>query len=103
MSYKCLSCGREFETPKVVRDTIPYGSQYVQGPEYDCCPYCSGDFKEAKVCEFCGDSYIGSIYEGVCNNCINIVAKRHSDLLKEKFTLKEIEILNAFYDGRRIE
>lgn len=102
--FKCNDCGAEFYEPKLIRDEVPYGNGMVMCNARACCPKCGGDFEEANnICELCGDSFSESIHEDVCPSCINIVAKRFSDMLKENFTPFEISILNAAYDGRNLE
>ncbi len=102
--FKCNDCGTEFSEPKIVRDAVPYGSEYVKGIAQECCPACgSEEFEKAKICELCGDSYTDSKHNGVCNSCINIIANRFSELLKANFTPFEISILNSVYDGRNLE
>lgn len=101
--YKCTCCGEDFLEPKITQDTVPYGSGFVKGIAQECCPFCGGDFEEAKICELCGDSYIDSKHDGVCDSCINVIANRFSELLKTNFTPFEVGILNSAYDGRNLE
>lgn len=101
--FRCNDCGAEFAEPKIVQDLIPYGNGTVKGAPQACCPFCGGTFDIMKICEFCGDGYTESNHDGVCDNCINIVANRFSELLKANFTPFEIEILNTVYDGRNLE
>ena len=102
--FKCQNCGNEFSQPKPHRDFIPYGNSSVAGPKWDTCPSCgASQFEEMKICELCGDDYADSVHEDVYPSCINIIAKRFSDILKANFTSFEISILNAAYDGRNLE
>ena len=101
--FKCIECGCEFYEPKIFQNKVPYGEGFVAGPAMACCPICGGTFEELKICEFCGDSYIDSKHDGVCDSCINIVEKRFSELLNKNFTKFEIDILNNVYDGRNLE
>ena len=102
--YKCNECGSEFLEPRIIQDKVPYGEGKVMYPAYACCPRCGGNFEEANnICELCGDSFSESIHDDVCPSCINIIAKRFSDMLKANFEPFEISILNAAYDGRNLE
>lgn len=101
--FKCNDCGREFFEPKIIRDVIKYGNGDIPGPALAMCPFCGSNFEEAKYCELCGDSYIDSEHDGVCNSCMGIIEKRFSELLNANFTKFEIDILNTVYDGRNLE
>ena len=70
----CLDCRRLFEEPKQCvethgLDTPPYEVFYV-------CPYCGGDFIEARKCDSC-DEFLTTTYvktdngERYCENCYN--------------------------------
>lgn len=103
--YKCNCCGEEFSVPKTVYDYVPYGEGFEKAPAGSVCPCCQSPFfeKADNICELCGDSFSESIHDDVCPSCINIIAKRFSDMLKANFEPFEISILNAVYDGRNLE
>ena len=43
--YRCVDCGREFDEPGTGYNHLEYwGASCTE--EYDCCPYCGGDFDE---------------------------------------------------------
>ncbi len=101
--YRCNDCGADFHEPKITHDMIPYGNGYVQGRPHEVCPFCDGGFEQTQVCELCGSSFTESKHAGVCQSCINIIEKRFSETLNEKFTPFEISVLNTIYDGRDLE
>ena len=101
--YRCHNCKADFKEPKLVYGDVPYGETIVRGLSTPACPFCGGECEEAEVCELCGDTFFKSQHNGVCQSCIDVITKRFSDLLKEKFTDFEISILNAAYDGRNLE
>lgn len=97
--FKCDDCGRTFYEPKLLPNTVPYGSQTVTESTLCVCPYCGGHFEETKPCVICGNEYSGEDIDGVCPYCVNILKMRHSEILKEKFSPLEIKVLNVAYDG----
>ena len=102
--YKCNHCKSEFSTPEIIQDRVPYGESTVNRNSLLVCPYCGNDdYEESYICEICGDTFTKSQHEDVCQSCINIIAKRFSDILKENFGPFEISILNSAYDGRNLE
>ena len=101
--FKCNECDYEFCEPAIIRERVPYGEGFANLPDMACCPRCGGHFEKLKICEFCGDGYVDSRHDGVCDSCINIVKARFSELLNQNFTKFEIDILNDVYDGRNLE
>lgn len=67
MSWICLHCGAEFESP--LRDY-----DYATGHFDDSCPNCgSEDIEEAAECEECGAVKSAETierYDGLCEDCI---------------------------------
>lgn len=99
--FKCNCCGSEFSAPTISQDKVPYGELTVSVNSALVCPYCGNDdYEESYICELCGDTFTESQHEDVCQSCINLIAKRFSDILKENFSQFEISVLNSAYDGR---
>ena len=47
--YKCYECGKVFDEPKIVADTVPYGEGTVPR-DLASCTHCNGGFDEAYYC-----------------------------------------------------
>ncbi len=101
--YKCLDCGAEFEEPRKYRDSVPYGIGSVEMPERSCCPHCSGDYEEASECENCAKLFIPERAAKLCEDCIDNLKVRFSNILHKNFTETEIEVLNIIFDGRNLK
>ena len=43
--YRCLDCGAKFDEPGTGYNFSECWGRTVK-EEYDCCPYCGGDFEE---------------------------------------------------------
>lgn len=82
--YKCNRCGRMFEEPSVEKDGHGFDDGLYE--EFECCPYCGGDFYEVWQCEVCGkwesedDQYIA---DGICEKCFQEYIEDHRDDLVE--------------------
>lgn len=100
--YKCLDCGEEFLEPRVCHETVPYGGGEAELPEYFCCPFCGGAYKEEKQCEYCGKFFLEdeSRMDVMCEECLDELKERFSALLHNNFTPYEIKALNTIFDGR---
>ena len=71
--YKCLDCKEVFEEPKEYsEDRTPYGGSGEIIEHYTACPYCGGAYKEAFVCEKCGEYFTKDElnYDGLCDDCV---------------------------------
>ena len=67
--FKCLDCGRIFDEPSTYEEHHPYGMGYAT-ETFGCCPYCNGNFEEAKQCEGCGDFFTkDELCNGFCEEC----------------------------------
>lgn len=94
--YKCNNCAHEFQH----YDTITENT----GEKHYVCPRCRGtDFDEAKVCELCGDWFVESEHNEICQSCINIIVARFKELFHANFTPFERSVINSAYDGRNLE
>lgn len=64
-------------------------------------PHCGEQYEEAETCENCGEHISEAQREksGLCKDCETALVIRFNALLRENFTEKEIEILNAEFDG----
>ena len=99
--YICISCGETFEEPREVINDYGYiGSAPVRERER-VCPYCGEQYEEAETCENCGEHISEAQHKksGLCKDCETALVIRFNALLRENFTEKEIEILNAEFDG----
>ncbi len=66
---KCSNCGEVFETPKVVVETHAFTGGGVE--TFYVCPYCNGDYEEAKQCDHCEEWRTEEeLYEGWCEKCL---------------------------------
>lgn len=101
--FICNKCGQTFSEPHVSRENIPYGNGYVQGLAHSSCPYCHGDFKEAKQCEYCGKDFAESRNDVTCEDCLDELELRFSNILHNNFTEHERELLNMIYEGKNLE
>lgn len=94
--YKCNSCGAAFE----VYDTV----YEENGEKWYVCPYCRDTvFSEAKICEYCGNYFTESRMDVMCEDCLDELHIRFSNMLHNNFTGYEIEALNVIYDGKNLE
>ena len=61
--YKCLNCGEIFEEAKPIKEDW--------GESFSVCPYCNGDYEEAKQCQECGEWHAeNEMYDGWCEKCL---------------------------------
>ena len=81
--YTCLNCGRIFEEPKCYVERHGLNS-----PPYETflvCPYCGGDFAEARKCDCCDDWIVGTYVktdndERFCDGCYRMMTLGDEDL-----------------------
>lgn len=67
--YKCLNCGEVFEEPASVRETHGFTDGFAE--TFYMCPYCSGDYEEAKQCQECDEWHTeNELYDGWCEKCL---------------------------------
>ncbi len=93
--YKCLNCGTEFEEAFVITEE--------SGERWSVCPTCRGaEISEAKKCEHCGEYFTDDTYGVVCEECAGEIKDRFSEIVQDRFTPLEIDILNVVYDGVNI-
>ena len=93
--FKCNNCGAEFEEFDVINDN---------GEKWNVCPCCRGtEFDEAKKCEYCGNWFLESRVNEICEDCIDEIEVRFSKTLHNNFTEFERGVLNVIYDGRCFE
>ena len=70
MMYRCENCGNVFEDPAIVIER--HGFSDGPGEEFGVCPYCNGDYAEAKQCEHCSEWFVeDDLCEGWCDSCID--------------------------------
>ena len=67
--YKCLDCGEVFEEPASVRETHGFTDGFAE--TFYMCPYCNGDYEEAKQCQECEEWHTeNELYGGWCEKCL---------------------------------
>ena len=94
--YKCNNCKATFEQYETITES--------NGEKWYVCPHCRGtDFDEAKKCEYCGNYFVESRDDVTCENCLDEVKTRFSNMLNNNFTEHEKKLLNIIYDGRNLE
>ena len=77
--YKCLECECVFETPKTYSEDRTPGGAFEGGSfiyRYEACPNCEGAYREARMCDACGEYEIEEKGEYIdndwlCENCLN--------------------------------
>ena len=70
--YVCLECENEFDEPAHWYET--HGLEIPPYEPQSGCPYCHGDYVEAKRCDCCGkwimtDTYVQVKDQRFCENC----------------------------------
>ena len=61
--YKCSNCGEIFEEPNSIKEDW--------GETFSVCPYCNGDYDEAKQCDHCDEWHTeDELYSGWCEKCL---------------------------------
>lgn len=101
--YKCYDCGGLFDESKTEHDKVQYGEEYVDGPGYEVCPFCGGNFEEAKRCAECGEYFIDGNYKEFCDDCAKEIKQRFLSVLHNEFTPDEVNLLNELFDGECFE
>lgn len=101
--FICEDCGETFLEPSISYDTVPYGDGYVKGPGQASCPYCHGNFEEGKKCEHCGNYFLESRMNEICEDCLDELQTRFSNMLHNNFTEYEIKALNTIYEGKDLK
>ena len=68
--YRCENCGAEFETPKIIKESHPYGASYAY-EEWYACPHCEDtDMIELHHCKDCYGWFAESeLEDGLCEEC----------------------------------
>lgn len=67
--YLCTDCGRTFAEEKHYAES--HGFDRPPYEEWDGCPYCGGNYVEAKDCENCGKTVnADDLYDGYCEDCL---------------------------------
>ena len=67
--YKCLDCGETFEEPASVRETHGFTDGFAE--TFYMCPYCNGEYEEAKQCKECDEWHTeNELYDGWCEKCL---------------------------------
>ena len=67
--YKCLDCGEVFEEPASVRETHGFADGLAE--TFYMCPYCKGNYDEAKQCQECEEWHTeDELYSGWCEKCL---------------------------------
>ena len=67
--YKCLDCGEIFDEPASVRETHGFTDGLAE--TFYMCPYCNGDYEEAKQCQECEEWHTeNELYYGWCEKCL---------------------------------
>ena len=67
--YKCLDCSETFEKPTSVRETHGFTDGFAE--TFYMCPYCNGDYAEAKQCQECDEWHTeDELYDGWCEKCL---------------------------------
>lgn len=84
--FKCYDCGYEFDEPETWTER--------HGEAFSGCPRCNGSFDEAKHCDNCGEYFLESERNDVCQDCIDDLKERYEKVLNANFTESEIDILN---------
>ncbi len=101
--YICTCCGNLFEEPHTLLYDYGYmGSAPVMERE-SVCPKCfEAAYEEAEECENCGKYMTKKQHRngnGFCRECGIAINIRFNALIRESFSEREIEYLNAVYDG----
>ena len=103
--YKCKNCGHIFEEGEQATWTEKHG--FSSGPyeEWSGCPICQGSFEEAKKCEYCSNYFIEgeSRSNVICEDCVDEIETRFSNLLHNNFTEFERTVLNDIFDGKELK
>lgn len=93
--YICTDCGAiyEAENRPYYIDHLPYGEGFVDYKYYGC--VCGGDLVQAAVCSICGEwKDADELSEGgICDACGCSIAKEARMLLREHFSVDELEYL----------
>lgn len=93
--FKCVECGHLFESGEEKRWTEPHGEK-MSG-----CPCCSGDYEEAKMCEFC-EEYVCAENEKYCEECKQKMLNMFVEFLKN-FDKKEKELISYLWEEEMID
>ena len=100
--YKCLNCGHLFEEgEQIVSEGLMgecHGMKVYE--RYEMCPVCKSEYKEASCCSMCGEYFIGE--DDYCEDCKKSVVEKFRKILKNNFTMQEIELLDEIFDGESL-
>lgn len=97
--FICLECGAVFEEPKTVYEKFEYSYMTIRE-----CPGCQSQaFETATTCDLCG-AYISreQAEYGMCAQCEMDTDADFKKLLS-RYHERQLEYLNAQYDGRYFE
>lgn len=92
--YKCLDCGEVFDEDdrQIVNEChTELDDKPMEQRSY--CPYCGGDYEEAKMCKCCGEFFLeDELICGYCKDCLE------DELTVDSFYAfaKECEELESF-------
>ena len=93
--YKC-TCGATFSEPDTYCET--------HGETFSVCPSCkSTDYEESPKCDRCGEYFIESRANDTCEDCLEELEVKFSELIHENFNEYDLMLLNIIFDGRNLE
>lgn len=71
--YICTECGKDFDLSNVKYYTEKHGFTDGRFETLSCCPYCGGGYREAVVCEHCGNAFSEDdtkMFGSWCKDCL---------------------------------